>query len=305
MMLYRNRLHESRLLVRGALAVALEHDLHDAALRAYNNVIAGCWYEARFREAVALIDDALEYARRTGERTWEVVFLIGKVGQLAFLGRWDEALESAAAAELYVTTEFHHGLLLAAAGVHVRRGDVVPAREVVDRHDTRRSENPEFAAGAYAVDAQVLVAEERYDEAHAAALRGMPDVAEAAWWLYFEVAEVALELPDEATSRDLLARVEAASSGKRWRAVDAQLARVRARFPEHDAISELETSEQMFRELETPYYVAAVQAERSVHLFAAGRVEEAQQLEAEAREVFERLGAKPDLATLGRERAVA
>jgi hypothetical protein len=42
-----------------------------------------------------------------------------------------------------------------------------------------------------------------------------------------------------------------------------------------------------------------------VHLFAAGRVEEAQQLEAEARKVFERLGAKPDPAMLGRERAVA
>ena len=305
MMLYRNRRLEARLLVRGALAVALEHDLHDAALRAYNNVIAGCWYETRFREAVALIDDALEYARRTGERTWEIAFLIGKIGQLAFLGRWDEALESTAAAEPYATTEFHHGLLLAAARVHLRRGDVLRAREVVDRHDTRASENLEFAAGAYAVDAQVLAAEEQYRDAHAAALRAMPDVAEAAWWLYFEVAEVALDLPDESVSRDLLARVEAESSGKRWPAVEAQLGRLRARFPEYDAISELETAEHMFRELETPYYVAAAQAERSQHLVAAGRADEAQRLEAEAREVFERLGAKPALAALGRERAVA
>jgi class 3 adenylate cyclase/predicted ATPase len=305
MMLYRGRLIESRLLVRGALAAALEHDLHDAALRAYNNVIAGCWYETRFREAIALIDDALEYARRTGERGWEVVFLIGKIGQLTFLGRWDEALESAAAAEVYATTEFHHGLLLAVAGVHVRRGDAVQAREVIDRHDTRGSENPEFAAGAYALDAQVLVAEQRYDDAYAAALRGMPDAAEAAWWLYFEVAEVALDLPDEALARDLLARVEAQTGGKRWRAVEAQLGRLRARFPEHDAIAELETAEQMFRELEAPYYVAAAQAERSHHLFAVGRADEAQQLAAEAREVFERLGAKPALAALGRERAVA
>jgi tetratricopeptide (TPR) repeat protein len=305
MMLYRNRRLESRLLVRGALAVALEHDLHDAALRAYNNVIAGCWYETRFREAVTLVDDALEYARRTGERGWEVVFLIGKIGQLTFLGRWDEALESAAAAELYATTEFHHGLLLAADGVHVRRGDVVLARELIDRHDTRLSENLEFAAGAYAADAQVLMAEGRHDDAYAAALRAMPDVAEAAWWVYFEVAEVAFELPDESVSRDLLARVAAESGGKRWPAVEALLGRLRARFPEFDAISELETAEQMFRELEMPYYVAAAQAERSHHLFAAGRADEAQRLEAEAREVFERLGAKPALAALGRERAVA
>jgi class 3 adenylate cyclase/predicted ATPase len=305
MMLYRDRRHESQLLVRGALAVALEHDLHDAALRAYNNVIAACWYGARFREAVALVDNALEYARRTGERTWEIVFLIGKIGQLAFLGRWDDALDTAAAAEPYATTEYHHGLLLAATGVHLERGDVARARDLVDRHDTRRSENPEFAASSYAADAQVLAAEARYDEAYAAALRALPEVSEAAWWLYFEVAGVALELPDDAMSRDLLVRVEAESNGKRWRAVEAQLARLRARFPEHDAISELERAEQTFRELEAPYFVAAVQAERFQHLFAAGRVEEAQQLEAEARNVFERLGARVALAALGRERAVA
>ncbi|HEY2777708.1 MAG TPA: adenylate/guanylate cyclase domain-containing protein [Gaiellaceae bacterium] len=305
MMLYRDRLHEARLLVRGALAVALEHDLHDAALRAYNNVIAGCWHEARFREAVTLVDEALEYARRTGERTWEVVFLIGKIGQLAFLGRWEEALESLAAAEPYATMEFHRGLLLAAAEVHLRRGDVVQARELVDRHDTSRSDNPEFAAGFHSADAQVLAAEARYDDAYAAALRGMPDVPEAAWWLYFDVAEVAFELPDDAMSRDLLGRVEAASRGKRWRAVEAQLARLRARFPEYDAIAELERSEQMFHELETPFYVAVARAERAEHLFAAGRAEEAQQLVIEARETFERLGAAPALAALRRERAVA
>jgi class 3 adenylate cyclase/tetratricopeptide (TPR) repeat protein len=306
MMLYRGRRHESQLLVRGALAVALEHDLHDAALRAYNNVVAGCWYEARFREAVGLIDEALEYARRTGERTWEIVFLIGKIGQLEFLGRWEEALEAVAAAESYISTEFHRALLLGGIVIHVRRGDVLLARELADRHvDVGRSENPEFAAGFHGINALVLAAEQRYDEAYRAALRGLPDAVEAAWWLYFTVGEVALELPDEASARDLLTRVEEASRGKRWRPVDAQLARLRARFPEHDAISELETAERLFRQLEGPYYVAAAQAERAEHLFAAGRTDEAQQLVAEARETFQRLGATEYLAVLGRERAVA
>ena len=96
LMLYVGRPHESRLLVRGALAVALEHDLHDAALRAYNNVIAECWYDARFRDAIALIDRRSS-TPRTGERVWELVFLSARLGHLDFLGRWDEALESAAA----------------------------------------------------------------------------------------------------------------------------------------------------------------------------------------------------------------
>ena len=306
MMLYRGRRQESQLLVRGALAVALEHDLHDAALRAYNNVIAGCWYGASFHEAVSLIDEALEYASRTGERTWEIVFLIGKIGQLEFLGRWDEALGVAAAAEPYASTEFHRALLLGGILIHMRRGDLPLARELMDRHmDVGRSENPEFAAGFHGIDALVRTAEGRYDDAYRAALRGLPDLVEAAWWLYFTAAEVALGLPDDASARGLLERVEDASRGKQWRPVDAQLARLRARFSEHDAVSELEAAERLFRQLGAPYYAAAAQAERAEHLFAAGRAEEAQLLVTEARDTFERLGATVYLAALGRERAVA
>ena len=128
---------------------------------------------------------------------------------------------------------------------------------------------------------------------------------EAAWWLYFHVAEVALQLPDEAVARELLSRVEGAARGKAWRVVDAEIARLRARFPEHDAVAELETAESLFRELEAPFYVAVVQAERAEHLFAAGRADEAHELIAEARDTFDRLGAAPSVAALARERAVA
>jgi class 3 adenylate cyclase len=305
MMLYRGRDREASILVQGALAVALEHDLHDAALRAYNNVTAHYWYEARFREGLARGDEALEYARRMGERSWELVFTIGRIGALDLLGRWDEALETAAAAEPYATTEFQRGLLLWAAAIHIRRGEPSLARELVDRHvSIGRSGNTEFATGFAGIEALVFAAEARYDEAYQSALRTLPDEVEAAWWLYFEVAEVAVHLPDDAPARTLLARVEDAARGKRWRVVDAQLARLRARFPEHDAVAELEAAERMFRDLEMPFYVAVVQAERAEHLRAAGRADEAEQLLAEAHEVFERLGAAPYLAR-GRERAVA
>ena len=60
----------------------------------------------------------------------------------------------------------------------------------------------------------------------------------------------------------------------------------------------------MFRDLEAPFYVAVVQADRAEHLRAAGRADEAEQLAAEARDTFERVGAAPYLAR-GRERAVA
>jgi len=306
MMLYRNRRRESNLLVRGALAIALEHDLHDAALRAYNNLIAQYWYESRFREGVDLIDEALEYARRNGERAWEVVFSVGRLGGLDFLGQWDSLLEAAAEVEEYATTEFQRGLLLFTALVQTRRGDLRGARELLERHrDVAQSGNVEFAAGFEAFDAVVLAAEGRHDEAYRAALRTLDVAIEAAWWLFFSCAEVACELPDEASARELLRRIESSAAGKRWRSVDAILSVLRARFPEYDAVAELEAAERAFSELEAPYFVAVAQAELASRLAASGRTEEAQHLTAEARETFERLRAEPYLASLGRERAVA
>jgi hypothetical protein len=106
-----------------------------------------------------------------------------------------------------------------------------------------------------------------------------------------------------------MTRVEEATRGKGWGVVDAELARVRARFPEHDAIAELEESERRYREFEAPFQTAVVQAERAEQLVAAGRADEAARLFAEARDTFERLRAIPWLhrveAGLGREQVVA
>ena len=311
LMLYRGRPHESRLLVRGALAVALEHDLHDPALRAYNNVVAAEWYAMRWRAGIAIIDEALEYAQRTGERVWELSFLTGSTGGLDFLGRWDESLERGAAVEPYATTEFSRGLLQWLALIHLRRGDVALAREILDRHaDIGRSGNVEFAAAHAGVEASVLAGEGRYDEAFEAALRALaPEATSAAWWLSFTSADVALSLPDEDHVRELYVRISDAVRGRRMYVVDAQLARLRARLSEGDAAAELEAAERIFRDLEAVFFVAVVQAERAEHLLAAGRNDEAGELLDEARETFAQLRAKPWLerveASLGRQRVVA
>jgi hypothetical protein len=296
--------------VRGALAVALEHDLHDPALRAYNNVVADAWYAMRWREGIALVEEALEYARRTGERTWELSFITGSIGGLDFLGRWDEALERGASVEPHATTEFTRGLLLWVAQIHLRRGEVAHARELLDRNsDVGRSGNPEFSAGYAAVEAATLVAEHRFDEAfRAAQLAIPPDLVSSAWWLAFHAADVALALPD-GHLRELYEQINAISRGARTHVVDAQLARLRARLSESDALTELETAERIFRDFEAVYYVAVAQTERGELLAAAGRTDEARESLAEAREVFARLRATPWLtrvdAVLERSTAVA
>jgi hypothetical protein len=311
LMLYRGRPHESRLLVRGALAVALEHDLHDPALRAYNNVVADAWYAMRWREGIAILDEALEYAQRTGERVWELSFLTGSTGGLDFLGRWDESLERGAEVEPYATTEFSRGLLLWLALIHLRRDDVGLAREILDRHsDIGTSGNLEFSAGYAAVEASVLAAEGRHADAFQAALRALaPEATSSAWWLSFTAAEVALALPDDEQARELYNRIDSAVRGKRMHVVDAQLARLRARLSEEDALTALETAERIFRDLEAVYCAAVARAERAEHLLAAGRNEEAGELLRDSRETFARLRAKPWLdrvdAVLGRQQAVA
>jgi class 3 adenylate cyclase/tetratricopeptide (TPR) repeat protein len=309
--LYRGRPHEARLLVRGALAVALEHDLHDPALRAYNNTVADSWYAMRWREGIALVEEALEYARRTGERTWELSFITGSIGCFDFLGRWDEALERAAAVEPYATTEFTRGLLLWVALIHLRRGEVAAARELLDRHsDIGRSGNPEFSAGYAAVEGSVLVAEGRHGDAFEAALRALPaEATSSAWWLSFNAAEVALALPDDEQARELYERIDGDVGGKQMLVVDAQLARLRARLFEGDALIELQTAERIFRDLEAEFCAAVAQAERAEHLLAAARGEEAGELLDDSRATFARLRAKPWLervdAALGRQRVVA
>src|SRR5262249_19676263 len=101
LMLYLHRPREARVLVKGALEVALAHDLHDAALRAYNNLIAMEWESEEGLQQLETQDRAIDYARRNGDRQWEISFLAGSVGPLFFVGRWDEALERAEAAEPY------------------------------------------------------------------------------------------------------------------------------------------------------------------------------------------------------------
>ena len=74
-------------------------------------------------------------------------------------------------------------------------------------------------------------------------------------------------------------------------------------------MTELETAERIFRDLEAVFFVAVAQAERAEHLLAAGRNDEALELLGDARETFARLRAKPWLerveAALGRQRVVA
>jgi tetratricopeptide (TPR) repeat protein len=296
-LLTRQKRHrEASILLEGALQVALAHDLHAAALRAYNNLVSILWETDAWRVQIGHIAAALELARRVGSRDWESNFLAGGIGSRRLLGHWDKALEDAAEAESLVATEFQQGLLLYRVPIHCHRGELEQARRLLDeRSAMRHSENPDFSGGYLAMAGAVLAAEGRQDEALTAlraALRAHGEYGPPTG-LRFMVFEAAAGIDDQAQIRELLAGLDELRSGEITRSLSAQQARFRARLPEHDSESELATAEQIFRELEAPFDLAVVQLEHAEHLEAQGRVEEAALLLAEAGETFAQLRAAP------------
>jgi len=294
---YGHRPRESAILVEGALALALENDLHSAALRAYNNLNAGLWVQGQWRACIANHERALELARRVGDRQWEATFTAGPAGQLMMLGLWDEALARAAEAEALATTEFVRGLLLQAAPIYIHRGDTEGVRRALsDSEGTARSENASWAAGYALVKAEADAAEGRHDEAlkgleHALELRN--DVTGYQAMLRFAALEVVRDFADEALFRRLLDLIDELHPGEQAAFLRAQKARFRARLPEHDAESELAVAERLFADAETPFYAAAVRLELAELLLDRDRADEAGPLLERARETFVRLGARP------------
>jgi class 3 adenylate cyclase/tetratricopeptide (TPR) repeat protein len=295
-----SRLHrprEGQILLEGALEIALAHDLHGAALRAYNNLGTTFWVQGRWRPFLANAERALELARRVGDRLWESQFLAGPVGTLTMLGRWDEALAGVAEAEAVAATEFTRGLLLMHIPIHVYRGELDRAREVLARSEAiARSENASWA-GAYALtEAMLHGAEGRREEALAALERGLALRAQFAGvqtLARFDALEAVADFADEERIRELLAVVDELSPAELAPYLRAQRARFRARLPEHDTEAELATAEHLFEESEMPFFVAVTRLERGTNLLANDRAEEARQLLEQARETFEELRARP------------
>jgi tetratricopeptide (TPR) repeat protein len=294
---YGHRPRESRVLIEGALALALENELHPAALRAYNNLISGLWVQGQWRAAIANHARGLELARRVGDRQWESTFTAGPTGMLMMLGLWDEALSRAAEAEALATTEFVRGLLLHLGPIYLHRGDIDGARRLLSESEsTARSENASWAAMYALTKAETDAAEGRYDDALAGLERGLKlraDVTGYQAMLRFAALEVVRDFADEAMLRRLLGVVDEFHPGEQGAFLQAQKARFRARLPEHDAETELATAERLFADSETPFYAAVVRLERAELLLGDGRSDEAGPLIEQARETFDRLGARP------------
>ena len=297
-LVYRHgRRYEAELLLVGALELALAHDLHGAALRAYNNLTVDLWALDRWQEANEMTERALELARRVGDRRWEANFLGGTIYGLSMLGDWDEALARAAEVEEQAASGFAQITTLGAIPIYVGRGELDKARALLARHEPgSRVENPDFVAWYGMLEALLLRAEGRPREAFAAIEGALAVTLETGAgprdFVFVEALEDAAALDDDALRRQL-ATLDELPPGELMPWVRSQHARFRARLDSAEAETLLETAERILRELGAPFELAVLLLEQAERLVDLGRAGEAEPLLAEATETFTRLRAAP------------
>ena len=292
----RGRREESLAFLRQALEIALEHDLEYVGT-IYFNISDREFHRDRYEVALGYLQQGLELARRRGSRPSEWGTLAEMTYPLYMLGRWDEALASAAQIpEDRLQDTVTLSVLSSVTEIHIHRGDPVEARRILSLYPAESSDVQERSSYV-AADAAVLHGEGRLEEALAAGLESVESV-QGSWasgFLYQQVkqgflhaVEAALALGRREQAEELLARVEALPRGVRSPYLEAQVHRLRARLEGDEA--GYAAAAAGFRELSMPFWAAVTRLE---HAELLGGGAEAERLLVEAREIFERLGATP------------
>ena len=307
--LFENRPYESLALMRGALALALEHDLGRAAIRGFINLGYLLWNTgASYQEAERVFLDGLAYARRRGDRASELNFVGQLAGGLFLEGRWDELEELAAElpeearSRLGDAVAFNMPAFLAQVARH--RGDDESARALmVDWAALKPSADVQVESCRIYAKEVVAMTERRYNEVLRIAREELATAQNSA------VVEQSLELGSAAAEQlgmvdelaELLQLAEDAPAALPNSSI-AQRARLRAKLSALRGNDEPPFAQAVavLRETGERFWLAATLLEQAERLIARARADEAAPLLAEARETFERLRATPWLERLER-----
>jgi tetratricopeptide (TPR) repeat protein len=314
MLLVSRRPEECLALLRHALDIALEHDLAAATLRAYFNLGYVALQRERWDEGARYLESGLALARTRGERAAEWRSLANLIDFLQYAGDWDDALARAAELpeEALDVPQVGLNIINPLTRIHTSRGDLAAALALVD--DPRPSSRDattadmQLRAGYTLAVAVVRRAEGRFDEALAAAEEALSRQqgqgnAFGMMESVVEAVEAALELGRVETAEELLARVENLDPGTDTQSLHAQRRRLGARIAagrgdREKAEHGFKRAAGAFREIAVPFWLGVTLLEYGEWLAGEGRATDADPLLLEAREIFERLGAKPWLARL-------
>ena len=272
-----------------ALAIALEHDLPERASHMYLNLSASSYNRDRYADALGYLQPALELARRLGDRPAEWSLLAELTYPLYMTGRWEEAL---AALEDLTEEQIRSGamflsVLTSVLEIHIHRGELEQAQRLYSLFPRLETSADLQEQGMYrSATAALRRGEGRFGEALEAGAatvelaRTFGAGHQAVKQGLVEAIEAALTLGERERAGELLATIEKLPPGLRPPYLEAQAHRFRARLDGDEA--GYRTAAARFRELEIPFWLAVTLLE---HGEGPGL--------AEAREIFERLGAKP------------
>jgi class 3 adenylate cyclase/tetratricopeptide (TPR) repeat protein len=294
----RDHPEEGVALLKHALEISLENDLAEDATVCYFTLSDRCFRLDRYADALAYLDDSLTFARKIGNRPFEWGTLAERMYPLLMLGRWAEAL---AVREEFTQEQIDAGgvvlsLLQCGVEIYVNQGRLDEARSLYAQFDRLEGSTNVQDRGSYLAALAVLRrGERRFEEALAAGL-GTLDVAATLGASFqgvkhgvVDALEAAWELGDEAKIQELLAFIDGLSPGARPPYFDAHAHRIRARLTKRE--EGFEEAARRFRELGIPFWHA-------VTLLEHAELTGSEALRAEAREIFERLEARPWLERL-------
>jgi len=289
---------ESLALQLRALQLALEHEFFDEASTCYFILSDKCFRRDAYVDALGYLDEALALARRHGNRPYELGVLAERTYPMWMLGRWDEAQEASAG---FTQEQIDSGgmvlsLMESSMAIQIERGELDGARQMLRMFLRLENSTDVQDLSCYLGSRAAL---QRAEGRPADALADAEQTIEVSRTLgvagqstkqgIVEGIEAALALGDTAKADELLRIVEGVPAGTRPPYLDAQARRFRARMDGNAA--GFEAAAAIFRELSLPFWLA-------VTLLEHGELTGDQSSLAEAREIFERLGAHPWLERL-------
>jgi class 3 adenylate cyclase/tetratricopeptide (TPR) repeat protein len=302
----RARRREGYALMQYALEMALDNDLPEAAMRAYYNISDLAVQADRFQEGKSFVERGLALARRLGNRDWEWRFL-GQVQSMLLLGDWDLTVSMIEEIPIEKVPEARlasSAYLLIVPIIRVAQGEIAAAEEAFGIFPPVDDSADLQELMMHRAGRAVLELANGEPAKALASARGVLDVwedvgvaSEPGMYGLLSAVDAAFELSDLDAVEEFLSMVEAIPRGKRPQFLEANALRYRARLAALRGTGEVESrfkgAAGLFRELETPFFMAATLLEHSEWLSEQGRSEEAGSLLTEAHEVFEGLKARP------------
>ncbi len=305
----RGRRAEAEVLIRGGLAVALEHGLTQRASVSSLSLATTLEEDDRLEAALEIYSQAEEILRRLGDRPRAAGTRLNRMQGLIELGRWDEA--EAIFNEYLETDAADLGSLVWPGGqavnatlLYLLRGDTAAGRRLVEE-------------GAPLVAHAQIEMRVQHDGARAAVANAEGDhtaaltLAEATLRAcidelfplgmrsaLIEAVEAAFALGQAAKVVELMQLVREHFRPGRQPSVDAHMLRWEARLAAalgdyERAVPKFLAAIEAFTRLQRPFWVAVTRCEFGECLIAQGRDADAQDQLAQARARFEQLRATP------------